>query len=153
MKKYLLALGLTSALLLGACSNDQEEVEKDAPVTLEQEEQKNEQAGEQLAVAKQFIEIAYFDKGTYDDFLALHADTATANTEEEFNNFRESTTAEDQFPVDSDSVENMLKHLVAVSIDEKHAEVYWVNDKAKATKEDAAYVWQLVKINGAWKIQ
>ena len=47
----------------------------------------------------------------------------------------------------------MLKHLVAVSIDETHAEVYWVEDKAKATKEDATYVWQLVDVNGAWKIQ
>lgn len=153
LKKYLLALGLGSALLLGACSDDKEEVEKDAPITLEQEEQKNEQAEAHFDVVEQFIKIAYFDEGAYDDFVALYADPATANTEEEFNNFRETTTAEDQFPVDSDSVEKMLKHLVAVAVDDTHAEVYWVEDKAKATKADAAYVWQLVDVNGAWKIQ
>ena len=142
LKKYLVALGLSSALLLGACSGEKEEAEKDAPMTLEQEEQKNEQAEAHFEVVEQFIKIAYFDEGTYEDFVALHADPTTANTEEEFNNFRETTTAEGQFPIDSDSVENMLKHLVAVANDETHAEVYLYlgEDKVKATKEDVAYV-------------
>lgn len=152
MKKYLLALGLGSVLLLGACSEDTGEEEKEGTTTLVQQEQKNEQAEEHFAVVEKFIKIAYFDEGTYADFVALHADPTAANTEEEFTTFRDTTTAENQFPVDSDSVEKMMKHLVAVPIDETHAEVYWVEDKKKATKAEATYVWQLVDVNGTWKI-
>jgi len=153
VKKILLPFGLASALLLGACSDDTEVVEQEDQIgTLEQQEQQNEQASEHFAIVEQFIKIAYFDEGTYADFTALYADSTKANTEEEFNEFRKTTEAADQFPVDSDSVENMMKHLVAVPIDENNAEVYWVEDKAKATKADAAFVWSLTNVNGDWKI-
>lgn len=148
-------------LMLSACSNDELKVdEKPAPPQMETEDEaqeekevKNEEASAQIAVVKKFIEIAYFDEGTYEDFTALYADPKKANTEEEFNEFRKSNEPKDVFPVDSDSAKDVSKHLVAKLIDETNADVYWLENVKKDKKEDAESVWSVTKIEDEWKIK
>ena len=147
-KSYGLILTLLVLVLaLGACSGDKE---KEEPT---KEEPKNEEASAQIAVVEKFIEIAYFDEGTYEDFTALYADPEKANTEEEFNEFRKSNEPKDVFPVDSDSAKDVSKHLVAKLIDETNADVYWLEDVKKDKKEDAESVWSVTKIEDEWKIK
>lgn len=142
-KSYGLILTLLVLVLaLGACSGDKAK-----------EEPKNEEASEQIAVVEEFINIAYFDEGSYEDFTALYADPEKANTEEEFNEFRKSNEPKDVFPVDSDSAKDVSKHLVAKLIDETNADVYWLEDVKKDKKEDAESVWSVTKIEDDWKIK
>lgn len=161
MKKTLLGLSL-SAVLLAACNDEdskvteppqpEEEVEVVETELVKQEEE-NKEVAQQIEIIQKFINIAYFDQGTYKDFVALFADAKKVNTEEEFNTFRETNDPTKEFSVDGDNLEGISKHLVAVVNDENNADVYWVEDKETAKREDAKFVWKLVKVNDEWKIQ
>jgi len=83
---------------------------------------------------RRYIGYYIFDEGTDGEFVALYANPTKVNTEEEFNIFHKTTDLAEQFLIDSDSVENMLKHLVAVSNDENRTEVYWGRRKSKSNK-------------------
>lgn len=142
-----MTLMMALILSLAACSNDKPKEEKEDVVV------KNEEAKEQIAVVEKFIEIAYFDEGTYEDFTALYADPKKVNTEEEFNEFRKTNEAKDVFPVDTDSVKDIVKHLVADKVDDTNADVYWLKDTKKDKKEAATSVWSVTKVDDEWKIK
>lgn len=148
MKKLsMMALFLVLALALAACSDKNEPAKEDS-------QKGNEKADieEQIAVVEKFIDITYFDEGTYEDFKALYANPKDVNTEKEFNEFRKNNDPKQTFPIDSDKPEDIKKHLVAKKVDDQNAEVYWVKDLKDDKKEEATSVWAVTKVEDVWKI-
>ncbi|AXI01207.1 hypothetical protein DV702_16650 [Sporosarcina sp. PTS2304] len=144
MKKLLvMAMFLVLAVALAACSDKNEPAKGDSP-------EGDTQA--QVAVIEKFIDITYFDEGTYEDFKALYADPENVNTKEEFDEFRKNNDPKQTFPIDSDKPEDIKKHLVVKEIDENNAEVYWVKDLKDEKKEEATSVWAVTKVDGEWKV-
>lgn len=124
-------------LIVSACSN--------------KEETKVDKVEEsQIAVVENFIEIAYFDKGTYDEFTALYADPTKVNTKEEFNVFRKENEPKDMFPKDYESVEKLKKHLIVEKVDQENANVYWLDNPDKDKTDKATSVWSVTKVEGKW---
>jgi len=160
MKKIAIATSLSVALLLGACSDTEEaqdakseQSELQTEKTLVEQEKENKEATAQKEVVEAFLATVYYKEGNYADYQALYAEPEQANTEEEFEAARQSLKVEDEFPEDTQSVDRLARHLVAVSTGENTGEVYWVEDINKDTKADAAYVWSLTNVNGVWKLK
>ncbi|URM33410.1 hypothetical protein LLY41_02695 [Cytobacillus firmus] len=136
-KHLLLLLTLIAVIILGsACSKE--------------ESKAKENFNEQLKVVENFIEIAYFDEGTYEDFTALYADKDKVNSKKEFTNFREKNEPKDIFPKDYENVKEVTKHLVAKKVDKTNVNVYWLENPDKDKTESAKTVWSLTKKDDKW---
>ena len=156
MKKIAVAAGLSVALLLGACSDSPEEAKqeetKQEELTLLEQEKENKEAEAQKKVVETFLATVYYGEGDYSSYQELYANPEQANTMEEFEEARKAIKVEEEFPEDTQSVDRLSRHLVAVSTAENTAEVYWVKDVDKDKKSDAVIVWSLIDMNGHWKL-
>ena len=106
-----------------------------------------------LLPVKQLVQIFYFDKGTFEEYEKLFADSTKVGTRNDFNSFRDNKVPADEFPKDYNSVDSVMKHMKIKDIDSNTAEVYWMEDiKSNDFSKSPSY-WVVVKNDGTWLLK
>ncbi len=154
MKQSSLLTILLLALLLTAvagCGTEQvaepdtepaEEIEEIIPVEIK--------TGHPMDTLETFVRVNYFNEGSYDDYKELFLESSSIKSEQDFREYRRSTEPEDIFPVGYESVEQLMKHMRKIEIDESTTEIYYVEDPEQEGIEGAQFFWILEETDEQW---
>lgn len=106
-----------------------------------------------LNTAEKFIEIVYFDKGSYKEFKSLYADQSKVNSEKDFNEYRKKNDAQNVFPRDYKNVESIKNHLVLNKVDKNNFEVFWSENKENKKVNKNIWYISITKADKKWLIK
>jgi len=107
-----------------------------------------------LAPVEKLISTLYFKQGTYSDYKTLFSNKNNVISEKEFKSYQFMGQPNVIFPVDNDSVANVMKHMKQQQIDPNTVKVFWSKDLNGSANslEEATATWVMIKQNGKWYI-
>ena len=107
--------------------------------------------GTPLETAETFMNVYYFDEGTYEDYKQLYVDQDKVKSEDEFTKYREENKPSDTFgEAKIETVKDALPHFKLKEIDENNAKVYFVEDVNDEAFKTAKFYWILEKQDDKW---
>ncbi len=97
-----------------------------------------------LLTVQSYVDVIYFENGTFEEFIELYANEKDAPTEEQLEQFISITNARTAFK--TEDLNEVMQNMRVEILDEDNAVVYWEYENTSNQK------WELVKIDEEWKL-
>lgn len=106
---------------------------------------------QQLEPINNLIKTLYFKEGTYKNYRSAFTDPNNALKEKDFQDYKNSHSAKENFKYDSDTIDSIMKHMKIIE-DKNMVKVYYLKDVNSNETKGAQY-WEITKKDGKWRIK